>query len=562
MITTNVLEESLSFGPLPTGLMIAEPAYLIAQTTTDRLSELPTIYADPKRLSDPIRLIEWVCNLRCARCPSEQNMELIYCHQLSQSFYRTTRRIEAGEELLIWFRRQDLQPLVTEYLNNLYISEAWIGHTVKATDLLQKDYEQFVNPHKSFNTEYCKFQCSKCHDEFTYIYPYISHCLFKCQKQTIIQSIQWFNHHRFIESKEFPIELTNKYTYQKNIDLLLHNNMNIPLNQNKLDHHEKNTIENDDYDVDDDDDDDGNDNDTQVTIETRSNKIENQLQKVGNIGKMNELTSMKNFSSLHRKYLHRIQSNHKIVKPFKTLKQTTYIDNSSDNLYTKKSKLKTTLLPLKSRNPLVEQLLQTIMSHKIDSNVENNSSNLISNMTLSLKKPISSTSSSTTMATMTLTTTITTTSPTSPLISSLALAQNWCARCFITFRLTSDLVHHMRTCHNQGSKYSNVKDRLVSHHKTINTTDLINKRKQLSNENDDNNEMGLLHCNGQSSISSLTTVRTSPQITITTATTTTTTTTTPTVLSYCSTLNKPICSLCGEQFKEKHHLTRHMLSHT
>ncbi|VDP52403.1 unnamed protein product [Schistosoma margrebowiei] len=657
MITTNVLEESLSFGPLPTSLMIAEPAYLIAQTTTDRLSELPTIYADPKRLSDPIRLIEWVCNLRCARCPNEQNMELVYCHQLSQSFYRTTRRIEIGEELLIWFRRQDLQPLVTEYLNHLYISEAWIGNTVKATDLLQKDYEQFVNPHKSFNTEYCKlyyddkvaterysdnnnnnnnnnlievmnrsmldphlksgstgrefcsskFQCSRCHDEFTYIYPYISHCLFKCQKQTIIQSIQWFNHHRFIESNEFPIELTNKYTYQKNIDLLLHNTMNTPLNQNKLDHLEKNTIENDDdYDVDDDDD------DTQLTIETRSNKIGNQLKKVGNNEKMNELTSMKNFNPLHRKYLHRIQSNHKIVKPFKTLKQTTYIDNSSNNFYTKKSKLKTTLLPLKSRNPLVEQLLQTIMSHKIDSNVENNSSDLISNMTLSLKKPISSTSSSTTMATMTMTTT---TTPTSPLISSLALAQNWCARCFITFRLTSDLVHHMRTCHNQGNKYSNVKDRLVSHHKTINTTDLINKRKQLSNENDNNNnEMGLLHSNGQSSISSLTTVRTSPQITITTATTTThviikrkqlsnendnnnnneigllhsngqssisslttvrtspqitittatttTTTTTTTVPSYCSTLNKPICSLCGEQFKEKHHLTRHMLSHT
>ncbi|CAH8587162.1 unnamed protein product [Schistosoma mattheei] len=96
----------------------------------------------------------------------------------------------------------------------------------------------------------------------------------------------------------------------------------------------------------------------------------------------------------------------------------------------------------------------------------------------------------------------------------------------------------------------------------MNTTDLINKRKQLSNENDNNNEMGLLHSNGQSSISSLTTVRTSPQITITTAMTTTKTTTTTTVPSYCSTLNKPICSLCGEQFKEKHHLTRHMLSHT
>ncbi|VDP99773.1 unnamed protein product [Trichobilharzia regenti] len=146
MITTNVLEESLSFGPLPTSLMIGEPAYLIAQTTTDRLSELPTIYADPKRLSDPIRLIEWICNLRCARCPGEQNMELICTNHSGQSFYRTTRRIEAGEELLIWFRRQDLQPLLGEYLNNQTILEAWSGQTVKhSTNSQRRHFENLEN---------------------------------------------------------------------------------------------------------------------------------------------------------------------------------------------------------------------------------------------------------------------------------------------------------------------------------------------------------------------------------------------------------------------------------
>ncbi|CAH8631480.1 unnamed protein product [Schistosoma rodhaini] len=539
MITTNVLEESLSFGPLPTSLMIAEPAYLIAQTTTDRLSELPTIYADPKRLSDPIRLIEWVCNLRCARCPGEQNMELVYCHQLGQSFYRTIRRIEVGEELLVWFRRQDLQPLVTEYLSNLHISEAWIGQTVKSTNVLQKDYEEFVNVHKSLNTDYYKFQCSKCHEEFTYIYPYISHCLFKCHKQTIIQNTQWINHHQLMESNEFPIELTNKCTYQQNIDLLLRNNMNTQLNPNKLDHIKDNTIEDHD-DVDDVDDDDGDD-DSQLTIETRSNKIGDPFQKIGNT---NELTSIKNFNSLHRKYLHKIQSNNKMSKNLKILKQTTYIDNIS-SLYNKKSKLKTTLLPLKSRNPLVEQLLQTIMFKKIDTNIENNS-------TLSIKKSISSSPTTTTTTMMT----TTTTTASSPLLCSLSLAQNWCARCFITFRLTSDLVHHMRTCHNQANKHSNYKDRLLSHHKTI---DLINKKKQL------NNEMDSIHSNGQSSLSSLSSLTTNGTLTTSlqtsTMSTTTTTTTTATALSCYSTINKPICSLCGEQFKEKHHLTRHMLSH-
>ncbi|KAK4468454.1 hypothetical protein MN116_007659 [Schistosoma mekongi] len=341
MITTNVLEESLSFGPLPTSLMIAEPAYLIAQTTTDRLSELPTIYADPKRLSDPIRLIEWVCNLRCARCPGEQNMELICSNQLNQSFYRTTRRIEAGEELLIWFRRQDLQPLIIDYLNNLHITEAWIGQTLKSTNSLSKDYEEFSNLNaKSLNT-------------------------------------------------------------------VNHNN-------------------------------------------------------------------------------------------------------------SKKSKLKTTLLPLKSRNPLVEQLLQTLTIQKeTDVNTQNST----------LKKSISSSSSS--------------------LLNSLSLAQNWCARCCITFRLTSDLVHHMRTCHNQSGKNINLKERIISHHKNM-----IEKKNHLHNEKNDN-EQSYLSLSSSSSSS----FETAVSIISTSQTPTT-------VISNNSLLNKPICSLCGDQFKEKHHLIRHMLSHT
>lgn len=43
MITAATLEEGVCFGPLPTELMIADPAYLIAQTTADQLSELPTV---------------------------------------------------------------------------------------------------------------------------------------------------------------------------------------------------------------------------------------------------------------------------------------------------------------------------------------------------------------------------------------------------------------------------------------------------------------------------------------------------------------------------------------
>jgi hypothetical protein len=70
-------------------------------------------------------------------------------------------------------------------------------------------------------------------------------------------------------------------------------------------------------------------------------------------------------------------------------------------------------------------------------------------------------------------------------IQPLSLAQNWCAKCNATFRMTSDLVYHMR-----------------SHHKR--EFDPIKKKRE----------------------------------------------------------DKLQCNVCKETFKERHHLTRHMTSHT
>jgi len=71
---------------------------------------------------------------------------------------------------------------------------------------------------------------------------------------------------------------------------------------------------------------------------------------------------------------------------------------------------------------------------------------------------------------------------------SMQLAQNWCAKCNTSFRMTSDLVYHMRTQHKHDLDPAN-----------------------QSRRKDD---------------------------------------------------NKLRCDVCGETFKERHHLTRHMTSHT
>ena len=74
-----------------------------------------------------------------------------------------------------------------------------------------------------------------------------------------------------------------------------------------------------------------------------------------------------------------------------------------------------------------------------------------------------------------------------PSLAALTFPQtNWCAKCNATFRMTSDLVYHMR-----------------SHHKPSPSTDPIRKKRE----------------------------------------------------------EKLRCNICGETFRERHHLTRHMTSH-
>ena len=98
----------------------------------------------------------------------------------------------------------------------------------------------------------------------------------------------------------------------------------------------------------------------------------------------------------------------------------------------------------------------------------------------------------------------------SPSLGSGIEAVNWCAHCSMTFRLTSDLVQHMRNFHACGNSSS-------SSDKQI--------RNQISTQFPTNSTGGL-KMNGLKNGKNFK------------------------------------CSSCGECFKERHHLTRHLSSHT
>jgi len=92
--------------------------------------------------------------------------------------------------------------------------------------------------------------------------------------------------------------------------------------------------------------------------------------------------------------------------------------------------------------------------------------------------------------------------------------ENWCAKCNTSFRLTSDLVYHMRTIHRKNEEAQSLKSM-----KPVNSShEFLEFSKKL------------LESTGQPS-------KTSRD-------------------------HKTLkCEICFEYFKEKHHLSRHMTSH-
>ena len=112
----------------------------------------------------------------------------------------------------------------------------------------------------------------------------------------------------------------------------------------------------------------------------------------------------------------------------------------------------------RTSNPMVDKLLQIVSSARPAASSSKSSNGVCGSAALSASFP------------------------------SLQLAQNWCAKCNTSFRMTSDLVYHMRTHHKRD----------------------LDPTNQGRRKND----------------------------------------------------HKLRCDVCGETFKERHHLTRHMTSHT
>ncbi|KAL3315866.1 hypothetical protein Ciccas_005491 [Cichlidogyrus casuarinus] len=108
------------------------------------------------------------------------------------------------------------------------------------------------------------------------------------------------------------------------------------------------------------------------------------------------------------------------------------------------------------------------------------------------------------------------------------LNENWCAKCSMSFRITSDLVHHMRTQHKHEKSLQG-RARPVAEGASpagfqclaesfVDPKSMANYLKPLRMDEESSEKDDFDYANS--------------------------------------------CDICGESFKEKHHLTRHLVSHS
>ncbi|KAL8609751.1 hypothetical protein ACOMHN_042790 [Nucella lapillus] len=163
VITLADIDYGHIFGPFPSHVTPADPAYLIGMLTNDKRPDTLMLKTDPGERQegkmDPgerrgggeerYRLVDWLPYIQPARDSEEQNMEA-YVKE-GQVYFRALRIIRAHEELLVWYSK--------DFAQLLHIPE------LPRTQHLEEG-EHYI--------------CPRCGDTFQFPYSLRAHIKFKC----------------------------------------------------------------------------------------------------------------------------------------------------------------------------------------------------------------------------------------------------------------------------------------------------------------------------------------------------------------------------------------------
>lgn len=136
------------FGPCVLQGTFYDTIAFIAEKTSDNHNKTYVFKVDPEALRNSALLLSWLRLIKVARNAEEQNTEAFL--RAEQLYIRTTRNVRPEEELLVWYDDE-------------------LCHLL--------GFKEFRGPSHDF-------KCARCGQVFKYEHPFLAHCRFMCAQMT------------------------------------------------------------------------------------------------------------------------------------------------------------------------------------------------------------------------------------------------------------------------------------------------------------------------------------------------------------------------------------------
>ncbi|XP_061645538.1 PR domain zinc finger protein 8 isoform X1 [Phyllopteryx taeniolatus] len=183
VVVTRSIPAGTSFGPCVLQHTFYDTIAFIAQKSTDRRSKSCVFRVDPEAMRNSALVLSWLRLVQAARNGEEQNTEAFL--KGGQLYVRTTRDVHQEEELLVWYDQE-------------------LCHLLSFTDTRRGSSEEF--------------KCVRCEQVFKNEYPFLAHCRFLC---TQIKSNAWsrdvYDEHKHVEVKR-PRRVTDFHNIARDLE--------------------------------------------------------------------------------------------------------------------------------------------------------------------------------------------------------------------------------------------------------------------------------------------------------------------------------------------------------
>ncbi|XP_047190845.1 PR domain zinc finger protein 8 isoform X2 [Scophthalmus maximus] len=166
VVVTRSIPAGTCFGPCVLQNTFYDTIAFIAQKSSDRRAKSYVFRVDPEAMRNSALVLSWLRLVQAARNGEEQNTEAFL--KAGQLYVRTVRDIRQEEELMVWYDQE-------------------LSHLLGFTDMTRGSSEEF--------------KCGRCNQVFKNEYPFLAHCRFLC---TQVKSDPWSREvygHKHVEIK-------------------------------------------------------------------------------------------------------------------------------------------------------------------------------------------------------------------------------------------------------------------------------------------------------------------------------------------------------------------------